>query len=123
MNILFVCTINRMRSLTANEIFQDDPRFTVQSAGTAVDAKNRITQDNLYWADYILVMERSPRNKIRTEFPEIYESKRILCMYIEDNYDFMDPYLIDLLKRKFEFLWRTEIEPDQRRANTQSVNR
>lgn len=106
-----------MRSLTANEIFQNDERFEVQSAGTAVDAKNRITLENLTWADYILVMERAHRNKIRQEFPEIYKSKRILCMYIEDNYDYMDPYLVELLKGKFEFLWRTEIEPDLKKAN------
>lgn len=102
-----------MRSLTANEIYQEDVRFNVDSAGTAADAKNQISKENLEWADYILVMERAHRNKIRSEFPDIYQSTRILCMYIEDNYDFMDSYLIELLKGKFEFLWRTEIEPDQ----------
>ncbi|MDG1333359.1 MAG: hypothetical protein P8P74_13570 [Crocinitomicaceae bacterium] len=114
MKILFVCTINRMRSLTAHEIFKSDTRFDVQSAGTAIDAQNRISKENLEWADYILVMERAHRNKIRSEYPKIYESKRILCMYIEDNYDYKDPYLIELLKGKFEFLWKTEIEPDQK---------
>ena len=113
MNILFVCTINRMRSLTAHQIFEGDERFDVQSAGTAFDAQNRISKENLEWADYILVMERAHRNKIRAEFSDIYASKRILCMYIEDEYNYMDPFLIELLKKKFEFLWRTEIEPDQ----------
>ncbi|NRA91524.1 MAG: phosphotyrosine protein phosphatase [Psychroserpens sp.] len=117
MNVLFVCTINRMRSLSANEIFKDDPRFEVRSAGTAKDAKTRISNENLNWADYILVMERPHRNKIREEFPDIYNNKRILCMYIEDNYDYMDSFLIELLKGKFDFLWRTEIEPDTKKLN------
>jgi hypothetical protein len=34
MNILFVCTINKMRSLTAERIYQKDERFKVKSAGT-----------------------------------------------------------------------------------------
>jgi len=65
--------------------------------------KTRISNENLNWADYILVMERSHRNKIREEFQDVYNNKRILCMYIEDNYDYMDSFLIELLKGKFEF--------------------
>lgn len=34
MRILFVCTVNRMRSATAYEIYKDDTRFDVDSAGT-----------------------------------------------------------------------------------------
>jgi len=32
--ILFVCTVNRMRSATAHKIYENDPRFEVDSAGT-----------------------------------------------------------------------------------------
>ena len=32
--ILFVCTVNRMRSATAHKIFETDERFEVKSAGT-----------------------------------------------------------------------------------------
>lgn len=108
-NVLFVCTVNRMRSLTANVIFKDDHRMNVRSAGVAENAKCRMNLENLSWANYIFVMEKFHRNQIRKEFPEIYNTKRIICMYIPDDYDYMDDSLIEILKKKFEFLWATEI--------------
>ena len=112
MNILFVCTFNKIRSLTAQQIFQDDNRFNVKSAGVDPASTVQINHDILEWADYIIVMEKAHRNKIRKNFPGIYEKKRIVCLYIPDEYDYMEPVLIELLKRKFEFIWKTEIEPD-----------
>lgn len=100
--ILFVCTVNRMRSATANEIYRDDPRFEVKSAGTSPYAKNVVSKELLEWADSIIVMERAHRNQIRKRFPDIYSSKPIVCLYIPDEYEFMDEGLISLLKMKFE---------------------
>jgi protein-tyrosine-phosphatase len=34
LKLLFVCTVNRMRSATAHKIYEDDYRFDVKSAGT-----------------------------------------------------------------------------------------
>ncbi|MEO0469031.1 MAG: hypothetical protein AAF206_05380 [Bacteroidota bacterium] len=45
--ILFICIVNRMRSATAHEIYQDDPRFEVKSAGTDPSAKQPMTADLL----------------------------------------------------------------------------
>lgn len=109
MNILFVCTVNRMRSITAEKMYETDERFTVKSAGTDPCATVKITAELLVWADFIIVMERVHRNKIRKLYPDIYNQKRILCLYILDEYDFMQPQLIDLIKNKFEHLYRTEI--------------
>ncbi len=109
MNILFVCTINKMRSLTAERIFQNDNRFIIKSAGTSKEATTYISRDLIEWADYILVMERNHRNKIHKLYPDLYKTKKIICLYIPDEYDFMDAGLIDLLKSKFEYIWETEI--------------
>lgn len=109
MNILFVCTINKMRSLTAEKIFQTDNRFSVKSAGTDKGATTYISRDLLEWADFVLVMERKHRNEIRKLYPDLYQMKRIICLYIPDDYDFMDAGLIELLKSKFEYIWKTEI--------------
>jgi predicted protein tyrosine phosphatase len=51
------------------------------------------------------------RNKIRQQFPQLYKTKRIICLYIPDNYDYMEPELIDLLRQKVEHVYRTEIAP------------
>ncbi|MEM6376945.1 MAG: protein tyrosine phosphatase [Bacteroidota bacterium] len=104
--ILFVCTVNRMRSATAHEIYKADERFTVDSAGTDQEAKNIITSENLGWADSIVVMEKHHRNAIRKLFPTIYATKKIVCLYVPDEYDFMQAELITLLKAKFEDVYR-----------------
>jgi predicted protein tyrosine phosphatase len=106
LKILFVCTVNRMRSATAHAIFKDDPRFEVKSAGTDKSANVVISADLLGWADSIIVMEKHHRNFIRREFPEIYKDKKIVCLYIEDNYDYMQQDLIDVLKEKVEDVYK-----------------
>lgn len=100
--ILFVCTVNRMRSATAHEIYKNDDRFEIESAGTDDSAATVISRELIEWAESIIVMEKHHRNAIRKKFPDLYESKRIVCLYIPDDYDFMDKYLQILLKEKFE---------------------
>ena len=104
--ILFVCTINRMRSATANEIYKDDLRFEVKSAGTDKSAATVITEEILNWADSIVVMGKEHRNYIRKYYPKVYDNKRIVCLYIPDEYDFMQPELIVVLKEKFEDVYK-----------------
>lgn len=93
-----------MRSLTAEEIYKDDSRFEVKSAGTDIEARIQISRELLSWADCIVVMEKHHRSKIRKKYPDIFKNKTILCMYIEDEYDYMDEDLIELLRTKFESL-------------------
>lgn len=103
--ILFVCTINRMRSATAHRLYENDVRFEVKSAGTAPDAKVVLNLDLLNWADSIVVMEKYHRNIIRKLYPNIYLSKKIVCLYIPDEFDYMQEELIVLLKYKFEDIY------------------
>ena len=62
LKLLFVCTINRMRSATAHKIFEEDNRFEVKSAGTDRLASTVLSSDLLDWADAIIVMEKIHRN-------------------------------------------------------------
>ena len=100
--ILFVCTVNRMRSATAAKIYESDIRFDVQSAGTDPSAATVINRSLLEWAKCIVVMEKHHRNFIRARYPDIYNTKKIVCLYIPDEYDFMQEELILLLKKRFE---------------------
>ena len=104
--ILFVCTVNRMRSATAHKIYEEDSRFEVDSAGTDRTAAVSLEEWHLEWADAIVVMEKYHRNAIRTKFPTLYEAKPIVCLYIPDEYDFMQPELIALLREKFEDVYQ-----------------
>ncbi len=106
LKIRFVCTINRMRSATAQVLFQTDPRFDVKSAGTDKHAHVVLSEALLNWADAIIVMEKHHRNHIRSKFAGVYANKKIVCLYIEDEYDFMQPELIAILKERVEDVYK-----------------
>ena len=103
--ILFVCTINIMRSATAHQIYSKDPRFQVRSAGTHRSAETVLSKELLEWAEMVVVMEDRHRNHILKRYPEIYKTKHIVCLDVPDNYDYMQAELIALLRDKFEELF------------------
>ena len=109
LKLLFVCTINRMRSATAHKIYENDFRFEVKSAGTDEAANTVLSVELLNWADSIVVMEKHHRNFIRKHFPEIYRKKKIVCLYISDIYGYMQPELIEILKIKIEDIDRRNL--------------
>jgi len=106
MKILFVCTVNRMRSATAHRIYENDSRFEVKSAGTDKTANVVLSEELLNWADAIVVMEKNHRNFIRDKYIKLYNSKKIVCLYIPDDYDYMQPELVAILREKFEDVLR-----------------
>jgi predicted protein tyrosine phosphatase len=110
--ILFVCTANKMRSKTAAEIYQEDSRFMVKSAGVAEFAEVPLNLELLAWADYIVVMEERHREWIEESYPRFYlqHREKILNLGIPDIYNFMDPELVSQLRRKFEPLYETRIK-------------
>ncbi len=109
LKLLFVCTVNRMRSATVHKIYENDDRFEVKSEGTDKTANTVLTNEILSWADSIIVMEKYHRNHIRNHFPEIYKNKRIVCLYIPDDYDFMQTELIGILKHKVEDIYNRNL--------------
>lgn len=99
-NILFVCSQNRLRSPTAEQLFADHPAIEVASAGTNNDAENPLTAELVRWADLIFVMEKTHRNKVQRRFKAALKSARLICLDIPDDYEFMEDGLIHLLKAK-----------------------
>lgn len=100
MNVLFVCSQNRLRSPTAERVFFGSPGIEVRSAGTERDAESVISRDDVEWADTIFVMEKRHRNKIHTMFKDLYDQKRIICLHVPDEYEFMEPDLVSLLEQR-----------------------
>jgi predicted protein tyrosine phosphatase len=98
--ILFVCSQNRLRSPTAEQIFSTRTDIEVSSAGTNHDAENPLDIEQIEWADIIMVMERAHRNKIQKSFKSALGNKRLIVLGIPDDYEFMDPDLIRILQLK-----------------------
>jgi len=59
-----------------------------------------VSTDLLEWADVIFVMERAHRDKLSKKFRVQLKSKRIICLDIPDEFEFMDPALVRLLEAK-----------------------
>ena len=99
-NILFVCSQNKLRSPTAEQVFGSWPDIEVSSAGTNKDAENPLSAELLEWADIVFVMERAHRSKIQGKYRSALKDTRVICLHIPDDYGFMDPALIRLLQAK-----------------------
>lgn len=100
--LLFICSRNRRRSLTAEKMFAGFPGYQVRSAGTQPDSRIVVTEGHIGWADVIFVMEKSHINRMRLRFPEALQDKRVVTLYIEDDYEFMQPELLEELRCKLE---------------------
>ena len=98
--VLFVCGRNRLRSPTAEQVFGAWPNLEVDSAGLAEDAEVTLTTEQLDWAELIMVMEASHRRRLQARHRNHLKGKRVICLDIPDDYDFMQPELVALLLRK-----------------------
>jgi len=98
--VLFICSQNRLRSPTAEQVFSNRPGFEVASAGLNPDAETPVCSELLEWCDVIFVMEKVHRNRLNKKFSACLRGKRIVCLDIPDEFEFMDPTLVKLLEAK-----------------------
>jgi predicted protein tyrosine phosphatase len=99
MNLLFVCSRTRHRSLTAEAVFSDLQGLSVLSAGTSPDANTPVSADLIEWADIVFVMEAVHRRRLNQRFTALLRTKRTIVLGIPDD-GYMDQRLIDLLRTK-----------------------
>jgi len=100
MNLLFVCSANKLRSPTGEEVFSKYSGINAIGAGTNHDAETAVSGDLIEWADVIFVMEKSHRKRISSKFNKLLKNKRMICLGIPDNYKRMDPALVKILEVK-----------------------
>ena len=98
--LLFVCGKNRLRSPTAEAIFSEYAGLETQSAGVDREAEILVSNELIEWANIIFVMENSQRKKLSNQFQPWLKNKRIICLDIPDKYEYMEPDLVELLKKK-----------------------
>ncbi len=102
LNTLFVCSRNRWRSPTAERIFRNDPRLNIRSCGLSSKSPRTLRPDDLIWADVVFVMESKHRSRILGEFRNALGGTPVLVLDIPDDYQFMDPELVELLTDRVE---------------------
>jgi predicted protein tyrosine phosphatase len=98
--VLFICTQNRLRSPTAEHVFASWPDIATDSAGLGNDADVPLSPEQIAWADIIFVMEKAHRNRLGQRFRRHLNGKRVICLDIPDEYEYMQPELVRLLQAK-----------------------
>jgi len=97
---LFICTHNRLRGPTAEQVFASWPGIDTDSAGVGADADVPVSPEQLAWAEIIFVMEKVHPSRLSKQFQRHLNGKRIVCLDIPDNYAYMQPELVHLLEKK-----------------------
>ncbi|MBB5192233.1 putative protein tyrosine phosphatase [Silvimonas terrae] len=97
-NLLFICSRNQWRSPTAEQIWRRTPGVNVRSAGTSPSARRRVSAADLRWADLVFVMEHQHKTRLKADFAAELVGKTIHVLDIPDEYQYMDPELIELLE-------------------------
>lgn len=100
MNVLFICSQNMLRSPTAEKVFADYPGLTTRSAGIAEDAEKPVTAGMIEWAEMIFAMENLHARLLQERFSTLLEGKPLITLRIRDDFEFMDPELVEILRTK-----------------------
>ncbi|MCM8539995.1 MAG: hypothetical protein NE328_06930 [Lentisphaeraceae bacterium] len=98
--LLFICSKNRLRSPTAEEVFSNIEGFEAIGCGISKEAPTALSGDLVEWADIIFTMENIHRSKVTQKYSKLLKNKRLICLDIPDNYSRMQPELVEILKEK-----------------------
>ena len=98
MKLLFLCSQNRWRSLTAEKVLHGVDGYEVRSSGTENNARIKVTSGHIGWVDVIFVMEKKHLRRIQEKYGEMLNDKKVIVLGITDDYRFMDEDLIEMLK-------------------------
>ena len=94
-----VCGRNKKRSRTVEYIFKNDNRFSIRSVGLSPASERKISENDLNWTGLVLVMEKEQRAKIQDVYRHV-KLPTIEVLNIEDDYEFMDLELVELVRDK-----------------------
>lgn len=99
-NVLFICGKARKRSPTAAAVIADRSGIETDFAGLSADADELVSPEHLAWADTIAVMEKTQLSRLRRQLGTHLRGKQLVCLDIRDNFEFMQPELVALVKAR-----------------------
>jgi predicted protein tyrosine phosphatase len=98
--VLFVCRGNRVRSLTAEQMYRGRPDLEVRSAGIAEHAPVPLTRELFEWADRVFVFSRRQRKVLKERYRDSFRGKVVVCLHLSDRFDYKSPKLVVKLTGK-----------------------
>jgi len=106
MNVLFVCTENRVRSPMAEALFQElqgpEGRHRARTVGTAAHAPRRLTTRAVACADLVAVMEDRHLELICRYWP--HHARKVVVLGVSDPFVADDRHLRERLEPKIRAL-------------------
>jgi len=101
--VLTVCSANMLRSPTIALVLSMDPyNFNTRSAGVAGFALIPVTDELLFWADEIVCADTEHATAINAKLMSLNLDKPIVNLRIPDNYEYRNPDLIEMIKRRYD---------------------
>lgn len=102
LRVLFVCTQNKVRSLTAEHLYSVRPDLEVRSCGSAAFAKNQLTEEVMKWADMVFIFDELQAAAIENKFGKEAFGKEIINLGLSDVYQYKSENLVLKLTAKIE---------------------
>lgn len=108
MNVLFVCSANKLRSKTADDYFsKKHTNINFMSAGTnhktcLKEGTTPLEEYMIEWADVVYVMEQKHKKEIEKHIGDKHRNK-IKVLGIPDDYEYYQKELIEILNNKCKF--------------------
>ena len=95
--LLFICSRNQWRSPTGEKVYSLKG-MSARSAGTSPNAKRTVSVNDIRWATHIFVMEKKHKQRLLAKFARLVEYKKIIVLDIPDDYQFMQPELVEIFE-------------------------
>ena len=97
-DLLFLCSQNKRRSLTAEKLFDGQNGHQARSAGTENNARIKLSPGLVGWADIIFCMEKTHVWRLKEKYSDIIADKTFICLNIPDDYSYKDDDLCELFE-------------------------
>ena len=72
----------------------------MDTAGSNHDADYPLTAELVTWADVNFLIEKAHRSKLQRRFRAALEGKRVICLDIPNDYNFMQTELVQFLESR-----------------------
>jgi len=99
-NALFICGKARMRSPTAADLVANWLGIVSDFAGLSNDADERLSAEQILWADIVFVMEKRHAKRLNDLYGALLRDKRVIMLNVPDTFSYGNPDLISLLEPK-----------------------
>ena len=101
--VLCVCSAGCLRSPTAANVLHTEYGYNTRPAGIEEEyAIVPVTARLLMWADEIVCMESWQAQVVHERLAMMGIQRYVVCLNIDDNYSYMQPELVELIKERYK---------------------